>query len=79
MATSPSWPPGETQPESAIVAIKASLGLVPAAAAILAMVCFIAYPLTEGKYAEIVAENEARKQAMLAEQNVARVPIPPVI
>ena len=70
---------GETQPESAIVAIKASLGLVPAAAAILAMVCFIAYPLTEGKYAEIVAENEARKQAMLAEQNVARVPIPPVI
>ena len=70
---------GEVQPESAITAIKASIGLVPAAAAILAMLAFIAYPLTEGKYAAIVAENEARKQALLAEQNVARVPIPPVL
>ena len=40
---------GQVQPDSAITAIKASIGLVPAAAAILAMLAFIAYPLTEKK------------------------------
>ena len=70
---------GETQPESAIVAIKAALGRVPAAAAILAMLCFIAYPLTEKRYTEIVEENERRKQALLHEGNIAPVPVPPTI
>jgi glucuronide carrier protein len=69
----------QIQPESAIIAIKASLGLVPAAAAILAMLCFIKYPLTEKRYAEIIEENDTRKQQLLQQENVARVPIPPVI
>jgi glucuronide carrier protein len=67
---------GQIQPESAITAIKASMGLVPAAAAILAMLAFIAYPLTEKRYREIVEENDARKQEILEQQSVARVPIP---
>jgi glucuronide carrier protein len=66
----------QLQPESAITAIKASLGLVPAVAAVLAMLCFVKYPLTEKKYAEIVAENDARKKQLLQEENFARVPIP---
>ncbi len=71
---------GQVQPHSAIVAIKASIGLVPAAAAILGMLCFIAYPLTEKRFAAIVTETEARKAAvLLREGNIARVPIPPVI
>ena len=70
---------GEVQPESAITAIKASIGLVPAAAAILAMLAFIAYPLTEKKYRDIVAENDARKRKFLEQHNIATVPIPPGI
>ena len=58
---------GQVQPDSAITAIKASIGLVPAAAAILAMLAFIAYPLTEKKYRDIVAENDDRKQAIPGE------------
>ena len=58
---------GQVQPDSAITAIKASMGLVPAAAAILAMLAFIAYPLTEKKYRDIVAENDNRKRAILRE------------
>jgi glucuronide carrier protein len=67
----------QVQPDSAIVAIKASIGLVPAAAAVLAMICFIAYPLTEKRYAEIVDENDARKRQILENQAVAPVPMPP--
>jgi len=50
-----------------------------ALAAILAMLAFIAYPLTEKKYRDIVAENDARKQKFLEQQNIATVPIPPGI
>ena len=67
----------QVQPESAIIAIKASMGLIPAAAAIIAMLAFIAYPLTEKRYAEIVDENDARKEKVLADQSVAPVPMPP--
>jgi len=49
---------------------------VPAAAAILAMLAFIAYPLTEKKYRDIVAENDNRKRAILQKGNFATVPIP---
>jgi glucuronide carrier protein len=71
---------GQVQPDSAITAIKATIGLVPAAAAILGMLCFIAYPLTEKKFAALVAETEQRKaDTLLQEGNIARVPIPPVI
>ena len=69
----------QVQPESAIIAIKASMGLIPAAAAIIAMLAFIAYPLTEKRYAEIVDENDARKEKVLADQSVAPVPMPPGI
>jgi len=69
----------QVQPESAITAIKASIGLVPAAAAILGMLAFIAYPLTEKRYREIIAENDDRKQKFLEQQNIATVPIPPGI
>ena len=62
----------QVQPDSAITAIKASIGLVPAAAAILAMLAFIAYPLTEKRYAEIIEESDTRKQKFLEEQNIAR-------
>ena len=70
---------GQVQPDSAIIAIKASLGLVPAVAAILAMLCFIKYPLTEKRYANMVSETETRKAELLQQENVARVPIPPVL
>src|SRR5664279_1845894 len=69
----------QVQPDSAITAIKAAIGLVPATAAILGMIAFIAYPLTEKKYREIVAENDTRKQKFLEQHNIATVPIPPVI
>ena len=45
-------------------------------AAILGMIAFIAYPLTEKKYREIVAENDNRKKAILQMENFATVPIP---
>ena len=69
----------QVQPDSAITAIKAAIGLVPATAAILGMIAFIAYPLTEKKYREIVAENDDRKRKFLEKENIATVPIPPVI
>jgi glucuronide carrier protein len=62
------------QPDSAILAIKASLGLVPAAAALLAMLVFIRYPLTEKRYGDIVRETNARKLAVLAGTRAAPVP-----
>jgi glucuronide carrier protein len=71
--------PGQVQPDSAILAIKASLGLVPAAAALLAMLVFIRYPLTEKRYGDIVRETDARKQALLAEPATARVPLPATV
>ena len=67
--------PGAAQPESAIIAIKASLGLVPAAAAVLAMLVFIRYPLTEQRYSAMVAETDARKKALADTPTVAPVPV----
>ena len=40
------------------------------------MLAFVTYPLTEKRYAEIIEENDTRKQKFLEEQNIARVPIP---
>lgn len=56
-------------------AIKASLGLVPAAPALLAMLMFIRYPLTEKRYGDLVRETNARKLAALA----APVPFPSTV
>jgi glucuronide carrier protein len=68
--------PGAAQPETAIIAIKASLGLVPAVAAILAMLVFIRYPLTEQRYGAMIAETDARKKTILEGPSVAPVPVP---
>jgi hypothetical protein len=68
--------PGQVQPDSAILAIKASLGLVPAAAAVLAMLVFIKYPLTEKRYRDIVRETDARKQALSAGPTPLLSPVP---
>lgn len=53
------------QPDSAIIAIKVSMGLIPAAAALITMVIFIKYPLTDEKSKQIRNETDARKQVRL--------------
>ena len=59
--------PSPVQPESAIIAIKATIGLLPALAALIAMLIFIKYPLNDKRFEQIRNETEARKLAMLAE------------
>ena len=54
--------PNPVQPESAIIAIKATIGLLPAVAALIAMLIFIKYPLTDARFREIRDETEARKR-----------------
>jgi glucuronide carrier protein len=46
------------------MAIKVVFGLVPAAAAVLAMLVFIVYPLTDQRFREIRDESEARKREL---------------
>ena len=53
---------GPEQPASALTAIKVVFGLVPAAAAVVAMLVFIAYPLTDQRFREVRDEAEARKR-----------------
>ena len=55
--------PSPIQPDSAIIAIKATIGLVPALAALIAMIIFIKYPLNDEKFKQIRDETEARKLA----------------
>ncbi len=59
--------PNPVQPESAIWAIKFTIGLVPAIAAVLAMLVFWKYPLTDKLFRQIRDENEARKISLAAE------------
>ncbi len=59
--------PNPIQPETAILAIKFTIGLLPAIAAIIAMVIFWRYPLTDKMFREIRDENEARKIALAAQ------------
>lgn len=54
--------PNPIQPESAITAIRTTMGLIPAAAAIIAMLIFWKYPLTDARFREIRNETELRKQ-----------------
>lgn len=64
--------PNPTQPDSAIIAIKATMGLIPALAALIAMIIFIRYPLTDERFKQIRNETEARKLANLeAEADVS--------
>lgn len=53
--------PSPVQPESAILAIKATMGLLPAVTAALAMLVFSRYPLSDARFREIRDETEARK------------------
>jgi len=57
--------PSPVQPESAIIAIKATIGLLPAACALIAMIIFMKYPLTDERFKEIRDETEARKLATI--------------
>ena len=57
--------PNPVQPESAILAIKATIGLLPAMAALIAMLIFIKYPLNDKRFAEIRNETEACKLAAI--------------
>ena len=50
-----------TQSDAAMTAIRASIGLVPAGCALIAMLIFWKYPLTDSRFAEIRNEVEARK------------------
>jgi len=61
--------PSPVQPESAIIAIKATIGLLPALAALIAMLIFVKYPLNDQRFKEIRNETEARKLAMLEEHH----------
>ncbi|MFZ1411082.1 MAG: glycoside-pentoside-hexuronide (GPH):cation symporter [Micropruina sp.] len=64
--------PNPVQPESAILAIKFTIGLLPAIAAIIAMAIFWKYPLTDKLFREIRDENEARKLALVASADETR-------
>jgi glucuronide carrier protein len=55
--------PSPVQPDSAIFAIKATIGLLPALCALIAMLIFIKYPLNDEKFKQIRNETEARKLA----------------
>ncbi len=52
-----------TQPDSAVAAIKAAAGLVPAAFILAAIAVMSAYPLTEARFREIVREVAQRRAA----------------
>jgi glucuronide carrier protein len=54
--------PNPVQPESAVMAIRATMGLIPALAAVIAMIIFWNYPLTDQRFREIRNETELRKQ-----------------
>jgi glucuronide carrier protein len=57
--------PSPVQPASAIFAIKATIGLLPAACALVAMLIFIKYPLNDARFKQIRDETEARKLASI--------------
>ena len=54
--------PNPIQPESAVTAIRATMGLIPAVAALIAMIIFWKYPLTDARFREIRNETELRKR-----------------
>jgi len=56
--------PSPVQPDSAIWAIKATMGLLPAICALLAMLVFSRYPLNDETFRRIRNETEARKAGL---------------
>lgn len=63
--------PNPVQPESAVLAIKVTIGLLPALCAGIAMLIFWKYPLTDKLFRSIRDENEARKLSLAAESTQA--------
>lgn len=59
--------PNPVQPQSAIDAIKFTIGPLPAICALTAMLIFWKYPLTDQRFNEIRDENEAKKAALHAD------------
>jgi glucuronide carrier protein len=59
------------QPESALTAIRAVVGLGPAVFAILGGLMFLAYPLTDTRFREIVRELQARRGIRDAQADAA--------
>ncbi|MEW1960566.1 glycoside-pentoside-hexuronide (GPH):cation symporter [Kineococcus sp. NPDC059986] len=59
--------PNPVQPESAVLAIKATMGLLPAVCAVLAMLVFARYPLNDALFRQVRDETEARKAAQTQE------------
>ena len=55
----------DSSPTGAIFAIKATIGLLPALAALIAMLIIIKYPLNDEKFKQIRDETEARKLAAI--------------
>ncbi|MGO4600041.1 glycoside-pentoside-hexuronide (GPH):cation symporter [Terrabacter sp. 2RAF25] len=53
--------PNPVQPESAVMAIRVTIGLLPALVALIAMAIFWKYPLTDQRFREIRNETELRK------------------
>lgn len=58
--------PNPAQPESAILAVKFTIGLFPAIMALIAMLVFWKYPLTDKLFRQVRDENEARKLELAA-------------
>lgn len=54
--------PNPVQPESAVTAIRVTIGLLPAVVALIEMVIFWKYPLTDARFREIRNETELRKR-----------------
>ena len=54
--------PNPVQPDSAIGAIRFTIGLLPAIVALIAMAIFWRYPLTDERFREVRNETEYRKR-----------------
>jgi GPH family glycoside/pentoside/hexuronide:cation symporter len=52
-----------TQPDSALLALRAMIGPVPTVILILGMITTAFYPITKAKHAEILVQLEARRRA----------------
>ncbi len=64
--------PNPIQPDSAVTAIRATMGLIPALAATIAMVIFWKYPLTDQRFREIRNETELRKRQQFITEGTQR-------
>lgn len=63
---------GGVQSEQALLGIRVGAGLLPMVFSILALVVMIAYPLTDAKHREIVADIESKRAARLTDALLRR-------